>query len=173
MKKALFAFVFAIAIFSASAKSFSLQVVQKNTPGDEVFDSSYVIEQAILDYFFEQGMIVSNGAVLVSKDDAANDKTDLRRSMMEAKIGSMDLFVKLELDYSVLDSANPTTVLLSDIRGATMEIVSLSQNKVLARGKFTPPAATDLNNNRLGVESFAKDIAMEMQAQFAGKGGSI
>ena len=73
MKKALFAFVFAIAIFSASAKSFSLQVVQKNTPGDEVFDSSYVVEQAILDYFFEQGMIVSNGAVLVSKDDAAKN----------------------------------------------------------------------------------------------------
>ncbi len=173
MKKALFAIAFVFAIFSASAKSFSLQVVQKNTPGDEVFDSSYVVEQAILDYFYDRGMIVSNGAVLVSKNDVAADKTEIRRSMIEAKIGSMDLFVKLELNYSVLDSANPTAVLLSNIKGADMEIVSLSQNKVIASGTFTPPATTDLNNNRLGVESFAKDIANEMQAQFAKKGGSI
>ena len=173
MKKALFAAVFALAVFSASAKSFSLQVVQKNTPGDEVFDSSYVVEQAILDYFFERGMIVSNGAVFVSKNDAAQDKSQMRRSMIDAKVGSMDLFVKLELDYSVLDSANPTAILLSNIKGADMEIVSLSQNKTIASGTFTPPAATDLNNNRMGVETFAKKIAIEMQAQFAKKGGSI
>ena len=118
-------------------------------------------------------MIVSNGAVLVSKNDAASDKTEIRRSMIEARIGSMDLFVKLELNYSVLDSANPTAILLSNIKGADMEIFSLAQNKVIASGKFTPPATTDLNNNRMGVETFAKDIAVEMQAQFAKKGGSI
>ena len=173
MKKIALTLVFSLLAFSAFAKSFSLQVVQKNTPGDEVFDSSYVVEQAILDYFFERGMIVSNGAVFVSKNDIAEEKTQIRRSMIEAKVGSMDLFVKLELDYSVLDSANPTAVLLSNIRDAKMEIISLSQNKVLASGKFTPPEANDLNNNRIGVESFAKDIAMEMQAQFAKKGGSI
>ena len=173
MKKALFAFVFAFSVFSASAKSFSLQVVQKNTPGDDVFDSSYVVEQTILDYFFERGMIVTNGSVLVSKNDVAKDKTDLRRSMMEARIGSMDLFVQLDLNYSVLDSANPTAVLLSNIKSADVQIVSLSQNKVIASGKFTPPATTDLNNNRVGVESFANDIAIKLQAEFAKKGGAI
>ena len=173
MKKILLAIVFSFAVFSAGANSFSLQVVQKNTPGDNVFDSSYVVEQTILDYFFERGMIVSNGSILVSKDDSADDKTALRKAMIEAKVGSMDLFVKLELNYSVLDSANPTAILLSNIKNAGIEIVSLSKNKVLARGNFTPPATNDLNNNRIGVETFAKDIAIKMQEEFAKTGGAI
>lgn len=173
MKKALLALVCALTFFHAFGESFSLQVVQKNTPGDDVFDSSYVVEQTILDYFFERGMIVTNGSVLVSKNDAVKDKTDIRRSMMEARIGSMDLFVKLSLNYSVLDSANPTAILLSNIKSADMEVVSLAQDKVIASGKFTPPQTTELNNNRVGVESFANDIAIKLQAEFAKKGGAI
>ena len=173
MKKAFAALALFFFVFCANAKSFSLQLVQKNTPGDDVFDSSYVVEQTIMDYFFERGMIVTNGAVLVSKNDAADDKTKIRRSMLDAKIGSMDLFVRLDLNYSVLESSNPTAVLLSNIKSADLQIISLSQNKVLASGKFTPPAATDKNNNRIGVESFANDIANKIQAEFANKGGSI
>ena len=173
MKKLLLTFVFSIACFCAFSKSFSLQVVQKNTPGDQVFDASFVVEQTILDHFFDRGMIVSNNSVLISKNDAAQDKTDLRRSMIEAKIGCMDLFVKLCLNYSVLDSANPTAVLLSNIKSADLEIVSLEENKTICKGKFTPPALTDLNNNRSGVEDFAADIANKIQAELAERGGAI
>ncbi|MBO7123361.1 MAG: hypothetical protein J6V90_08790 [Treponema sp.] len=173
MKKLLLTFVFSVASFCAFSKSFSLQVVQKNTPGDQVFDASFVVEQTILDHFFDRGMIVSNNSVLISKNDAAQDKTDLRRSMIEAKIGCMDLFVKLSLNYSVLDSANPTAVLLSNIKSADLEIVSLEENKTICKGKFTPPALTDLNNNRSGVEDFAADIANKIQAELAERGGAI
>lgn len=173
MKKALLAIVFALFACAAYAKSFSLQVVQKNTPGDQVFDSSFVVEQTILDHFYDRGMIVSNNSVLISKDDEAQDKTDLRRSMIEAKIGCMDLFVKLCLNYSVLDSANPTAILLSNIKSADLEIVSLAENKTICKGKFTPPTLTDLNNNRNGVEDFAEDIANKIQAELAERGGAI
>lgn len=173
MKKLLLTFVFSIVCVCAFSKSFSLQVVQKNTPGDQIFDASFVVEQTILDHFFDRGMIVSNNSVLISKDDAVQDKTDLRRSMIEAKIGCMDLFVKLCLNYSVLDSANPTAVLLSNIKSADLEIVSLEENKTICKGKFTPPALTDLNNNRSGVEDFAADIANKIQAELAERGGAI
>jgi len=173
MKKALFAIVLAFFVCAAYAKSFSLQVVQKNTPGDQVFDSSFVVEQTILDHFFDRGLIVSNNEVLVQKNDEVQNKTDIRRSMIEAKIGCMDLFVKLSLNYSVLDSANPTAILLSNIKSADMEIVSLEENKTICSGKFTPPATTDLNNNRSGVEDFAEDIANKIQAELAKRGGAI
>ncbi len=173
MKRLLLALVFAFAFFPTFAKSFSLQVVQKNTPGDQIFDSSFVVEQTILDYFFERGMIVSNGSILVSNDDAADDKTALRKAMIEAKIGSMELFIKLNLNYSVLDSANPTAILLSNIKSADLEIVSLEKNKTIAKGKFTPPSLTDLNNNRSGVVDFASDIANKIQAELAERGGAI
>ncbi|MBQ9627323.1 MAG: hypothetical protein IJR40_09150, partial [Treponema sp.] len=155
MKKALLAAALTFSLFAANAKSFSLQVVQRNTPGDQVFDSSFVVEQTILDHFYDRGMIVSNNSVLVSKNDDAQDKTDIRRSMIEAKIGCMDLFVKLSLNYSVLDSANPTAILLSNIKSADLEIVSINENKTICKGKFTPPSLTDLNNNRSGVEDYA------------------
>lgn len=173
MKKAFFALVFAFSVFSACAKSFSLQVVQKNAPGDQVFDSSFVVEQIILDHFFDRGMIVSNNALLVSKNDAAQDKIDLRRSMFEAKIGCMDLFVQLDLNYSALETANPEVILLSNIKSADLQIVSLQENKTICKGKFTPPALTDLNNNRSGVENFAADIANKIQAELAERGGAI
>ncbi len=173
MKRLLLASVFALLSFCAFAKSFSLQVVQKNTPGDQVFDSSFVVEQTILDHFFDRGMIVSNNSILVSKDDVVKEKTDIRRSMMEARIGCMDLFIKLNLNYSVLDSANPTAILLSNIKSADMEIVSLKEDKAIASGKFTPPSLTDLNNNRSGVEDFAEDIAKKIQAEIAERGGAI
>ena len=134
MKKALLAAALTFSLFAANAKSFSLQVVQRNTPGDQVFDSSFVVEQTILDHFFDRGMIVSNNSILVSKDDAVKEKTDLRRSMMEARIGCMDLFVKLDLNYSVLDSANPTAILLSNIKSADMEIVSLKARASTMKG---------------------------------------
>lgn len=173
MKRLLLASIFALLSFCAFAKSFSLQVVQKNTPGDQVFDSSFVVEQTILDHFFDRGMIVSNNSILVSKDDVVKEKTDIRRSMMEARIGCMDLFIKLNLNYSVLDSANPTAILLSNIKSADMEIVSLKEDKAIASGKFTPPSLTDLNNNRSGVEDFAEDIAKKIQAEIAERGGAI
>ncbi len=173
MKKAALAIALTLSFFAATAESFSLQVVQKNTPGDQVFDSSFVVEQTILDHFFDRGMIVSNNSILVSKDDVVQEKTDLRRSMMEARIGCMDLFVKLDLNYSVLDSANPTAILLSNIKSADLEIVSLKDDVAVAKGKFTPPSLTDLNNNRSGVEDFAEDIAKKIQAEIAERGGAI
>lgn len=173
MKRLALTFILSLFSFCAFSVSFSLQVVQKNTPGDQIFDSSFVVEQTILDYFFDKGMIVSNNSILVSKDDEIQEKTDLRRSMIEARIGCMDLFVKLYLNYSVLDSANPTAILLSNIKSAEMEIVSLNQNKTISSGKFTPPSLTDLNNNRSGVEDFAFDIANKIQAELAVRGGAI
>ena len=113
MKRSFFAFLLLLASFAADAKSFSLQVIQRNTGGDSVFDTSYVVEQAIMDYFFEHGMIISSNQVIVSKRDDASEKKELRRSLIEAKTGCMDLFVKLCLNFALEDSMNPSAVLLS------------------------------------------------------------
>lgn len=150
-----------------NAKSFSLQIVQRNTGGETIFDTSYVVEQAIMDYFFDRGTIVSNNAVIVSNNDDAKEKTQLRRSFAEAQEGSMNVFIKLFLNYALEDSTNPTAVLLSNIRDAQVEIVSVSDLNVLLEKKFVPEKANSLNDNRGGVESFATDIAVEIQARLA------
>lgn len=167
MKKNFLALFLLGATALLNANSFSLQIVQRNTGGETVFDTSYVVEQAIMDYFFDRGTIVSNNAVIASNNDATKEKTLLRRSFVEAQEGSMNVFIKLFLNYALEDSTNPTAVLLSNIRDAQVEVVSVSDLNVLLEEKFVPEKANSLNDNRGGVESFATDIAVEIQARLA------
>ncbi|MDE5581470.1 MAG: hypothetical protein K2I95_08635 [Treponemataceae bacterium] len=172
MKRMFFAFLLLCASFVASAKSFSLQVIQRNTGGDSVFDTSYVVEQAIMDYFFEHGMIVSSNHVIVSKHDDASETRELRRSLFEAKSGCMDLFVKLYLNFALEDSKNPSAVLLSNINNAELEILSTETTETVATGKYSPKVVPNQNDNRGGVESFATDIAADIHTRLSKKGGA-
>ncbi len=173
MKKNFLAFFLLGMSALLNAKSFSLQIVQRNTGGETIFDTSYVVEQAIMDYFFDRGTIVSNNSVIVSDNDAAKEKTRLHRSFVEAQEGSMNLFIKLFLNYALEDSTNPSAVLLSNIRDAEVEIVSVSDLNVLLEEKFVPEKANSFNDNRGGVESFATDIAVKIQASLAKKDGAL
>ena len=172
MKRTFFAFLLLFASFAAGAKSFSLQVIQRNTGGDSVFDTSYVVEQAIMDYFFEHGMIISSNQVIVSKRDDASEKKELRRSLIEAKTGCMDLFVKLCLNFALEDSMNPSAVLLSNINDAELEILSTETTETVATGKYSPKVVPNKNDNRGGVESFATDIAADIHTRLSKKGGA-
>lgn len=172
MRKIFFAFLLLCASFALSAKSFSLQVIQRNTAGENVFDTSYVVEQTVLDYFFEHGMIVSSNSVIVSKREDTAEKNALRRSLIEAKVGCMDLFVKLYLNFSLEDSLNPSAVLLSNINYAEFEILSTETTETVATGKHSPKVVQNKNNNRGGVESFATEIAAEIHTSLSKKGGA-
>lgn len=173
MKKNFLTFLLLGIAASLNAKSFSLQIVQRNTGSDNVFDASYVVEQAIMDYFFDRGTIVSNNSVIVSDNDAAKEKSQLRRSFVDAREGGMNLFIKLFLNYSLENSIDPSAVLLSNIRDAQVEIVSVSDLKVLLEEKFVPKKVNSFNDNRGGVEAFATDMAIEIQARLAKKDGAL
>lgn len=81
--------------------------------------------------------------------------------------GQHEFVHKTFLNYALEDSTNPTAVLLSNIRDAQVEVVSVSDLNVLFEEKFVPEKANSLNDNRGGVESFATDIAVEIQARLA------
>ncbi len=173
MKKNFLTFLLLCATALLNAKSFSLQIVQRNTGGENIFDASYIVEQTIMDYFFDRGTIVSNNSVIVSDNDAAKEKTQLRRSFVDAQEGGMNLFIKLFLNYSLENSTNPSAVLLSNIRDAQVEVVSVSDLKVLLDKKFVPKKVNSFNDNRGGVEAFATDMAVEIQARLAKKDGAL
>lgn len=173
MKKNFLTFLLLGAVAFLNAKSFSLQIIQKNTGGENVFDASYIVEQAIMDYFFDRGTIVSNNSVIVSDNDSAKEKSQLHRSFVDAQEGGMNFFIKLFLNYSLENSTNPQAVLLSNIRDAQVEIVSVSDLKVLLEEKFVPKKVNSFNDNRGGVESFATGIAIEIQARLAKKEGAL
>lgn len=172
MKRTFFAFLLLCASFAAGAKSISLQVIQRNTGGDGVFDTSYVVEQTIMDYFFEHGMIVSSNQVIVSNRDEAAEKNELRRSLIEAKTGCMDLFITVCLNFALADSTNPSAVLLSNINDAELAILSLETTETVATGTYSPKVVPNKNDNRGGVESFATDIAADIHTRLSKKGGA-
>lgn len=167
MKKAFTGILLIFAAINAFSMSFSLQVIQRDTPTEDVIESSYLVEQTVLDYFFDRGCIVSSNAIIVSKNDEADDKNALRHSFVEAKVGCMDLIIHLNLYFNIKESTNPEAVLLSNLKGASWEIVSLETGKRIAHGEGKPGAVTEKNNNSYGIESFAKDIAKNIQTALA------
>ncbi|MDE6068744.1 MAG: hypothetical protein K2F89_07340, partial [Treponemataceae bacterium] len=110
--------------------------------------------------------------VIVSKRDDASEKKELRRSLIEAKTGCMDLFVKLCLNFALEDSMNPSAVLLSNINDAELEILSTETTETVATGKYSPKVVPNKNDNRGGVESFATDIAADIHTRLSKKGGA-
>ncbi len=152
------------------AVSFSLQVVQKNTNENDVYGPSYVMEQAILDYFYDRGCIVSNGAVIIFQNEETLAE-ELKKSFCEAHAGGLDVIVNLSVIYNIENSTNPSGILLSNIKEIQWEALSLSSGKVIGQGKSNPGEVSKDNNNYKGIEAFAKTVAKNIQEQLSQKGG--
>ncbi len=169
MKKFFLAAGMAILSVSVFAKSFSLQIVQKNTPQEKVYNASYLIEQTVLDYFFERGCIVSSNSILISKNQLET-KSSIRQSFIESKNGCMDYLINMEIFYDARKSNNPNGILLSNIAEIQWQIISLSTSETLSSGKTVVGSIKNDDDNSLGVESLAKTVAKNIQNELGKQG---
>ena len=100
----------------ASAKSFSLQVVQKYGSETVVYEASYVIEQTIMDYFYENLYIVSNSPVIIQKK-GQDISSELQKAFDAAQEGYLDYVIQADVYYNLSDSNNPEEALLNERTG--------------------------------------------------------
>ena len=87
-------------LFSSTvfAKQITIQIIQHNIATDKVAESSLVIEDGLLDGFFDNGFIVSNTPASVS----VSEKQDLslyNTGLGDAYEGGADFFVQIKLFY--------------------------------------------------------------------------
>ena len=97
-KNLLFAFTFLFFLPAVYSKNINFQVVQNNPGFDTVFAVSNLFEQALSDFFFESGHIVSNSPVFI-KEDSQSDSAELKKALADTLLGGMDVLVRLEIKY--------------------------------------------------------------------------
>lgn len=86
------------------AKQVSFQIVQHDDRSEKVSEQSYVVEDKLLDEFFNYGFIVTNSAAAVSNSEA-QDEALLCSGIDDAIEGSSDFFVQIKLYYERIGSS--------------------------------------------------------------------
>lgn len=179
MKKNLFYFFTFLVLLSACySKNINFQVVQ-NVPGynynvqeqdqqeDEVFAVSSLFEQALSDFFFESGHIVSNSPVSIKKD-SQSDAAELKRALIDTVLGSMDVLVRLEILYDEERAKTPGALVLSSIRQVEWNNYNPKTGKVISRGTALPEKSAQKENGETEVYKFASSVAAKISSTLSG-----
>ena len=143
------------------ATELSFQVVQHNDALDTVSEETLVIEDQILDYFFNLGDIVTNEpAVAAVPADAENL---WRTAYAFAVTGGADYFVELRLFYSGKASRDPAHISLNDLERVQWTIADVKTGKKIAEAKAKVRKPASGKTDASGVKEFAASIADAMR----------
>ena len=164
MKKILFLFLTALVLVSeVFARDINFQIIQDNPGQEDVFDTSLLFEQAMADFFFESGHIVSNTPVYIRTDDVA-DKAEIKRALIESLLGSMELLVRVQIIYNPEKAKNPKAMVLDGISEIKWTAYSVKNGKLLSSGSDKPGYIDEKNNNENGIYNFGSSVASKISS---------
>ena len=99
-------FCLLVAVFLAGSLCFanqiSFQIVQHDDSADSVTEDSYIIEDSVLNTFFEYGYIVTNSDAAIS-DSESQDERLYKIGSGDAFNGFSDYFIQIKLYYERTD----------------------------------------------------------------------
>ena len=81
------------------ARQVSFQIIQHDDRTQDVTEQSLVIEDELLNGFFETGYIVTNSPTVVSQSDE-DDVVLYNKALGDAYEGSSDYFIQIKLFYN-------------------------------------------------------------------------
>ncbi len=110
------------------ANQISFQIVQHDDNLDSVSEESMVIEDSVLNNFFEYGYIVTNSDAAVS-ESAAQDEKLYKIGQGDAFNGFSDYFIQIKLYYVRTDQTLTTS---SDLYKIDFSITSVKTGKKIA-----------------------------------------
>ena len=148
------------------AKNISIQIIQNNPAAEEnVCESSYLIEQSLIDYFFSSGHIVSSTPIFIG---TAGDASSLKTALKTNAEGGMDYLVRVEVDYKA-GASNPDFVALENIEQVSWKNYSVLTGTEISAGKERIGTVNRQDNNENGVASFANFVAAKINAGLKSK----
>ena len=110
------------------ANQISFQIVQHDESLDIVSEDSMVIEDSVLNNFFEYGFIVTNSDAAISESKAQDEKL-YKIGQGDAFNGFSDYFVQIRLYY---ERTEQTLVNTSDLYEIDFSITSVKSGKKIA-----------------------------------------
>lgn len=160
MKKIVSVFFIAVLFCSAMfGKSISFQVVQHNKSLTEVCPTVLVLEDELLNFFFDIGYIVSNEPA-VATNNASKDSQLWNAGFNASVDGSCDNFIQIILDFNDVDSVSQN-IQLGYINKVSWKVASTSTGKIISESssKITKPMGADSEDN---VRIFAIELAAKL-----------
>ena len=159
-KNLMAACVMTAAVAASFAKSLSFQILQKNDSLNNVCESALAVEDEILNYFFENGYIVSNIPAVVSKNDAQDLKL-YNDAYNEAVSGTVDEFCFIKL-YFIGDEKANGKVSLGNMKKISWKLVSVKTGNILEESSSEIKAGIS-QNEAANVRNFASEFALHIQ----------
>lgn len=98
LKKLSFILVFQCLSSFCFAKQLCFQIVQHDAAAKEVTEQSFVIEDEVLNNFFDYGFIVTNSNATVSNSQIQDEKL-FQTGIKDAFDGFSDIFIQIKLFY--------------------------------------------------------------------------
>ena len=123
--------IIAVLLFCGSlcfANQISFQIVQHDDSLDSVSEDSMIIEDSVLNNFFEYGFIVTNSDAAIS-DSAAQDEKLYKIGQGDAFNGFSDYFVQIKLYFERTEQTLSTS---SDLYEIDFSITSIKTGKKIA-----------------------------------------
>ena len=129
------------------ANQISFQIVQHDESLDSVSEDSLVIEDSVLNNFFEYGFIVTNSDAAIS-ESAAQDEKLYKIGQGDAFNGFSDYFVQIKLYFERTDQ---TLNQSSDLYKINFSITSIKSGK-----KIAEKTISDIKIDRTKKNNLAK-----------------
>ena len=148
-------------VFCSYAKSVSFQMIQHDKASNDITNSTYLIETAIMDYFFDRGYIVTN-LPPVQSDGEEKDQKIYRKSIQLLGKGEADFYVEVYADFDVKASTDCNAFLLSNITQITWKVFSLPDGTELAHGGKKTPKVEWSSDNENGIADFSVEIGIQI-----------
>ena len=148
-----------LALTSGFCGSLSFQILQKDESMNDVCESALVIEDEILNYFFDNGFIVSNVPAAVSNSEAEDEKF-YKDSYNEAVNGTVDQFCLVKL-YFTGGAEENQRVSIGNMKKISWKIVSIRTGKIIEEASTAVEKKISMNEEA-NVRNFAADFAMHL-----------
>lgn len=161
LKKKFFIATFLIFLFGTNlyATTISFEILERNSLESNVKESSYLIEDALFEYFFDKGIVSSNSLTCVS-DSEKKDEQLFRKSLGEARQGSLDYFIEILVFYEKANSSgiSSSSSQITNIKKISWKLIDVKSDNLVASGTENP-----LNKNfadeKIGIYELTKNFA--------------
>lgn len=161
LKKKFFIATFLIFLFSTNlyAMTISFEILQRDSLESNVKESSYTIEDALFDYFFDRGIVLSNSLTCVS-DSEKKDEQLFRKSLGEAREGGLDYFIQILVFYETGNSSLNNSA-ITNVKKISWKLINVKTDNVIASGEQNP-LNKKFDDVKSGIYELTKKIADEI-----------
>ncbi len=148
-------------VFAASP-SVVVQMAQHDEDRDSLRETTFILENGVLDVFFDAGYVVSSLPTSVNKDIAEI----LKDTTKIARAGYMNYVVYINVYFRDYDGSKDETITLDDIESVDWKVVHTKDMSVLGEGKTVKTEKMPGENDLLAMRRFSNELGAQIQREF-------